>query len=107
MVKLKTGGLYLRDFGSGVTDDVEKAHDFTPDEAAALLALRADYTAADDRPEPTLLEAAEPPHIDPGAISNMVWVRYNGCWFAAERQALFMGTRLALQKHLTSTGEVA
>jgi len=93
MPKLKHKGRWLREFGQGLTDDPQKAHDFTDDEAYALKKLYG-YTS-DDTLEPR--ELHDGPSFAPG--DDMVWVRYNNCWYAAERQALFVGTQKALTAH--------
>jgi len=98
VTKLKLGNKWMRDFGSGLTEDVEKAYEFTPDEAVALCALHKGYAPdAYSYGEGTVLDNRSSPDINPG--DDMVWVRFNGCWFAAERQALFVGTRNALRAH--------
>lgn len=103
MVKLNVDGQWLKDFGNGTTHDEEKAFDFTDDEAEALLALYDGYYTVGN-PNSVLADDKPPPFP---AGEGMVWVRYDDCWFAASRQALFMGTRNALRALLTSTPEVA
>ena len=101
MTRLKELGQWLKDFGTGVADDEEKAHHFYGDEAYALAHLYPWYTAIDAFGDITLV-LDEPPDFPAGI--DMVWVRYNGCWLAAERQALFLGTQAALRTHRASKG---
>ena len=89
------GDLWAKDFGNGLTRDKEKAHDFTPDEAFALASLYREMVP-DDGNAGDIVTLNRPPSIKAG--DDMVWVQYNGCWFAAERQALFLGTRKALER---------
>lgn len=94
MTILKCGGKYLRDYGKGRTENPEQAHSFTPDEAHALIELHSDYTPVGGAVTPTHLYGKTPPALSPG--EGMVWVKYKNTWLAAERQALFVGTRKAL-----------
>ena len=94
MPKLKIGEQWMKDFGQGVTIFPEQAHQFTDDEAFALIKLH-DYKAECPL-NPVVIASKEQPTIPAGL--DRVWVKYKGCWFAAERQAMFMGTREALQR---------
>lgn len=94
MTKVKELSNWLKDYGNGVTDDESKAHEFTVDEAKLLCKLYPWYEMDEEAHcSPILVDV-----VAPGIIAgpDMVWVQYNGCWFAAERQALFLGTRKAL-----------
>lgn len=101
MPKLRNPFKWLREFGHGFSLDMDKAHDFTADEAVALCALYPGYVPDGDGYGSTTLDCKQPPHWSPG--DDMVWVQYRGCWFAAERQALFMATRGALRAHRAGT----
>jgi hypothetical protein len=96
---LTTDGKFLRDFGQGTTTDPAAAHEYTTDEAWALAALY-DYEIVD--PVPIGIEHLldGPPPMHPGL--DMVWVKHGGRWMAADRQALFLGTRAALRAHKKS-----
>lgn len=94
MVKIKCGGQYLRDFGQGLTDEAERAHDFTPDEAHALCELYPSYTIVDSVVMSPLYAKTAPSFP---AGEGRVWVRFKNTWLAVDRQALFLGTRLALE----------
>jgi hypothetical protein len=92
MIKLKTGGQWLRDFGLGTTDNEAEAHAFTHDEAHVLQNLWPDYyspVAAQSG-----LYSTRPPAIPAG--DGRIWVRYKNTWLAVEKQAAFLGTRKAL-----------
>ena len=93
MNKIKCGGRWLKDFGHGRTDDLELAHDFGEDEAYALSQLHTDYVIV-ARTGPSMLYSKTAPTFSAG--EGRVWVRYRDCWYAAEKQALFLGTRAAL-----------
>lgn len=98
MTKLRCGGKYLRDFGQGRTDDLEKAHDFTRDEAFALQQLYPDYVfvaAEVNASGPSVLYGKEPPGFSPG--EGRVWVKHRSCWLSIDRQEAFIGTRKALE----------
>ena len=102
MTKLRdSDNRWLRDFGLGVTEDFDAAYDFPADEALALCTLQRDVVPDGDGYGDTSLDLRREPHFSPGF--GMVWVRHNGRWFAAERQALFMGTRNALRAHRAGT----
>ena len=94
MTYIKCGGKYLRDYGKGRTETIEQAHNFTPDEAHALIELHHEYTPVGGGLTPQHLYGKNPPTISPG--EGMVWVKYKTTWLAAEKQALFVGTRKAL-----------
>ena len=94
MTKLKLGEQWLKDFGQGLTIFPEQAHQYTDDEAQALVKLHA--YEADGPLDPVVITSKAEPTIPAGL--DRVWVKHNGCWFAAERQAMFMGTREALQR---------
>lgn len=95
MTRIKAGEKWLKDFGTGTHEHPDKAHLYTDDEAWALTRLFDAYSA-DGSMQPKLLEDKYEPAIPPG--HDMVWVKHKGCWFAADRQALFMGTREALRR---------
>ena len=88
-------GHWLKDFGMGTDEHVDKAHQYTDDEAWALTRLYNTYSVEGPM-QPKLLEDKFEPAIPPGL--NMVWVKHKGCWYAADKQALFMGTREALRR---------
>lgn len=94
MTKIKAGLRWLRDVGQGTHEHPDMAHQYTDDEAWALTRLDDSYSVEGPM-RPMLLEDKFEPAIPPG--EGMVWVKYKSCWYAAERQALFMGTRKALQ----------
>jgi len=104
MARIAVGDRWLKDFGSGTTDDIDKAHQYTDDEAWALVTLYeydTDYFTTATLAEPAIL--IRKPTIPAGP--DMVWVQYKDIWLAAERQALFIGTRKAL--HAEREREVA
>lgn len=100
LTKLKAGDKWLRDFGWGLTEDPEKAHDFTSDEALALCKLDDRYEV-DGLLSPTVIHGKGEPDIPPG--HDMVWIKYRGVWLVAPKQALFMGTREALKRATAQT----
>lgn len=93
MIKLKCGGKWLRDFGMGTTENEAEAAAFTHDEAHVLQQLWPDYYAA--TPAQSELYDRRQPSFPAG--EGRIWVRYKSTWLAVERQAAFLGTRLALQ----------
>jgi len=95
MTKLTSGTVYLKDFGSGTTDDPAKAHEFTGDEAYALQALYG-YGMVFPYGEPSPERRTTKPDFPAGP--DCVWVKLGSNWLAAERQALFIGTRKALRE---------
>ena len=95
---------YLKDFGQGTTKDADKAHDFTSDEAEVLMALcpALRHSGGTDTPtmRPNMLDRFPGPPADP----NMIWVWCNGEWMLAEKQHLFMATRIECRKRAEAKG---